>query len=148
MCVRWLSISSKQTADSKRPLMLTIEKGLLMRDFRQIKVWERAHSLTLEIYKSTSLFPREELYGLTTQLRRSCASIPANIAEGFGRGGNAEIARFLQIGMGSAYEVEYHILLARDLELLTNTVYEQLERKVVEVKRMLAALLVKVRSDR
>ena len=71
-----------------------------MRDFRQIKVWAKAHDLTLEIYKTTARFPREELYGLTSQLRRASASIPANIAEGFGRGGNAELARFLQIGMG------------------------------------------------
>src|SRR5712691_4366570 len=98
-----------------------------MRDFRQIKVWAKAHNLTLEIYKTTARFPREELYGVTSQLRRSCASIPANIAEGFGRGGNAELARFLQIGMGSAYELEYHTLLAKDLDLLTKTIYEQLE---------------------
>jgi four helix bundle protein len=69
-----------------------------MRDFRQLKVWEKAHKLTLEIYKITARFPREELYGLTSQVRRASASIPANIAEGFGRGGNAELARFLQIG--------------------------------------------------
>ena len=86
-----------------------------MRDFRQIKAWEKAHSLTLAIYKTTGQFPREELYGLTSQIRRASASIPANIAEGFGRGGNVELARFLQIGIGSAYEVEYHALLARDL---------------------------------
>ena len=86
-----------------------------MRDFRQIKVWAKAHQLTLEIYKTTAGFPREELYGVTSQLRRSAASIPANIAEGFGRGGSAELARFLQIGLGSAYEVEYHALLAMDL---------------------------------
>jgi len=81
-----------------------------MRDFRQIRVWLKAHELTLEIYKTTARFPREEVYGLTSQLRRAAASIPANIAEGFGRGGNAELARFLQMGMGSAYEVEYHAL--------------------------------------
>ncbi len=117
-----------------------------MRDFRQIKVWEKAHRLTLEIYKTTSCFPREELYGLTTQLRRTSASIPANIAEGFGRGGNVELARFLQIGMGSAYEVEYHALLAKDLGFIRTEAYDQLETQIVEVKRMLAALLVKVRS--
>ena len=119
-----------------------------MRDFRQIRVWAKAHELTLEIYKITAQFPREELYGLTSQLRRSSASIPANIAEGFGRGGNAELARFLQIGMGSAYEVEYHALLARDLRLVDATIYEKLQNRIIEVKRMLAALLVKVRSDR
>ena len=92
--------------------------------------------------------PREEMYGLTSQLRRSAASVPANIAEGFGRGGNTELARFLQIAMGSASEVEYHILLARDLNFLTNQIYDDLNGRVVEVKRMLAALLMKVRRDR
>jgi four helix bundle protein len=66
-----------------------------MRDFRQLLVWEKAHNFTLEIYKVTSRFPKEELYGLTSQLRRASASIAANIAEGFGRGGNVELARFL-----------------------------------------------------
>lgn len=119
-----------------------------MRNFREIEVWEKAHTLTLEIYKATSKFPREELYGLTRQLRRSSASIPANIAEGYGRGGNTELARFLQIGMGSACEVEYHILLAKDMNLLAHSSYEQLQKGVGEVKRMLAALLLKVRSGR
>jgi four helix bundle protein len=123
-------------------------RGIFMRDFRQIRVWEKAHKLTLKIYKTTAQFPREELYGLTSQLRRSSASIPANIAEGFGRGGNVELARFLQIGMGSAYEVEYHILLAKDLYFVNATVYDKLQQEVVEVKRMLAALLTKVRTDR
>ena len=119
-----------------------------MRDFRQIKVWAKAHSLTLEVYRATARFPREELYGLTSQLRRACASIPANIAEGFGRGGNVELARFLQIGMGSAYEVEYHALLARDLGFVSTEVHHRLENQIVEVKRMLAALLIKVRAER
>jgi four helix bundle protein len=119
-----------------------------MRDFREIKVWAKAHTLTLEIYRITSRFPREELYGLSSQLKRASASIPANIAEGFGRGGNAELARFLQIGMGSAYEVEYHILLARDLDFLSREIYDRLQSQIVEVKRMLAALLSKVRADR
>src|SRR5882762_2261301 len=116
-----------------------------MRDFIQIKVWEKAHDLTLEIYETTARFPREELYGLTSQLRRASASIPANIAEGFGRGGNVELARFLQIGMGSAYEVEYHALLAKDLGLLGPDAYHRLEGQIIEVKCMLAALLMKVR---
>ena len=118
-----------------------------MRDFRQIRVWEKAHQLTLEIYKVTAQFPKEELYGLTSQLRRASASIAANIAEGFGRGGNVELARFLQIAMGSAYEVEYHILLAKDLGLITKEPNELLEVHIIEIKRMLAALLLKVRAD-
>jgi len=119
-----------------------------MRDFREIKVWAKAHLLTLEIYKVTTTFPREETSGLTSQLRRSAASVAANIAEGFGRGGNAELARFLQIAMGSACEVEYHILLAKDLNLLSKTIYDDLNSHIVEVKRMLASLLLKVRRDR
>ena len=118
-----------------------------MRDFRQIRVWEKAHQLTLEIYKVTAHFPKEELYGLTSQLRRASASIAANIAEGFGRGGNVELARFLQIAIGSAYEVEYHILLAKDLGLITKEPNELLQDHIIEIKRMLAALLLKVRAD-
>lgn len=119
-----------------------------MRDFRQLKVWDRAHKLTLEIYGITACFPREELCGLTSQLRRASASIPANIAEGFGQGGNAELARFLQISLGSAYETEYHLLLANDLGLLAKAAYEDLQPRTIEVKSMLASLLVKVRSER
>lgn len=118
-----------------------------MRDFRQIRVWEKAHQFTLEIYKVTARFPKEELYGLTSQLRRASASIAANIAEGFGRGGNVELARFLQMAIGSAYEVEYHILLAKDLGLVTKESNESLEVRIIEIKRMLAALLLKVRAD-
>ena len=118
-----------------------------MRDFRQIRVWEKAHQFTLEVYKVTAQFPKEELYGLTSQLRRASASIAANIAEGFGRGGNVELARFLQIAIGSAYEVEYHILLAKDLGFIGKESNELLNTHVIEIKRMLAALLLKVRTD-
>lgn len=114
-----------------------------MRDFREYKVWEKAHSLTLDIYKATATFPRAEMYGLTSQLRRASSSIPANIAEGCGRGGNAELARFLQIGMGSASELEYHILLAHDLTFMPEVVYDPLQNRVVEVKRMLTSLFTK-----
>lgn len=119
-----------------------------MRDFRQIKVWEKSHLLTLEVYRITATFPGEEIYGITSQLRRAAASIPANIAEGFGRGGNAELSRFLQIGMGSASEVEYHTLLSRDLNLLSQKIYEDLNGRIVEIKKMLTSLILKVRRDR
>jgi len=91
--------------------------------------------LTLEIYKATAAFPVEERYGLTTQLRRAAASVGSNIAEGFGRGGNAELARFLQIGMGSATEVEYQILLAKDLKLLSQQVYADLQIQVLKSRK-------------
>lgn len=118
-----------------------------MRDFRDLKVWEKAHHLTLAIYEATALFPRDELYGLTSQIRRSSASIPANIAEGCGRDGDLELARFLQIAMGSASELEYHLLLAHDLDLLNGSNYERLRTETTEVKRMLTSFIQKVRAD-
>ncbi len=85
---------------------------------------------------------------MTSQIRRSSASIPANIAEGCGRNGDRELTRFLQIAMGSASEVEYHLLLAHDLGIVGERDYEQLNNNIVEVKRMLAALIKKTRSER
>ena len=90
-----------------------------MRDFKDLKVWERSHRPVLAVHDATGTFPREETYGLTAQLRRCSASIPANIAEGCGRSGEAELARFMLIAMGSASELEYHLLLLRDLGYLT-----------------------------
>lgn len=86
-----------------------------MKDFRDFKVWEKAHDLVLETYRFTAGFPKHEMFGLVSQMRRCSASIPANIAEGCGRLGNAELHKFLQIACGSANELEYHFLLARDL---------------------------------
>jgi four helix bundle protein len=116
-----------------------------MRDFKEIKVWEKSHRLTLAIYEATSEFPRHELYGLTTQLRRCSASIPANIAEGCGRSGDAELGRFMLISMGSASELEYHLLLARDLRCLDTRDYRELSQRTEEVKRMLSTFITKLR---
>jgi len=118
-----------------------------MQDFKQLKVWHKAHVLTLDVYKSTQNFPREETYGLTSQIRRAAASIGANIAEGCCRKGDAELGRFLQIAMGSASEVEYHCLLARDLELLQPADYGRLAGKTIEVKKMLASLIRKLKAE-
>ena len=85
-----------------------------MRDFRELKVWEKSHQLALEVYSATTKFPKEELYGLTSQVRRSAVSIPANISEGCGRDSPAELLRFCRIAMGSASELEYELLLAHD----------------------------------
>lgn len=117
-----------------------------MKSFRELQIWRRSHRLTLAVYKATNQFPREELYGLTSQLRRACSSIPTNIAEGCGRDGDAELARFVQIAMGSASEVEYQLLLARDLEYLTADEYQKLNNEVVEIKRMINAFLQKLRA--
>jgi four helix bundle protein len=118
-----------------------------MKDFRKLSVWTKSHGLVVEVYKETRGFPREELYGLTSQLRRSAASVPANIAEGCGRGSDAELARFLHIAMGSASELEYHVLLAHDLDYLTAPTHKRLTEQVQEVKRMLAALIQKLKAD-
>ena len=118
-----------------------------MRDFRELKVWEKGHRLTLEVHEATGEFPWGELYGLTGQMRRSCASIPANIAEGCGRDGDAELARFLRISVGSAGELEYHSLLARDLDLLSERVHERLSTEVTEVKRMLTSFIQKLKAE-
>jgi four helix bundle protein len=117
-----------------------------MKDFRELIVWEKAHALTLAVYKATATFPKHELFALTSQIRRACASIPSNIAEGCGRGGDAELARFLQIAAGSASELEYQLLLSRDLTYLPCTDYTQINHNVVEVKRMLASLINRVKS--
>ena len=119
-----------------------------MKDFRQLKVWEKSHQLALAIYKVTKDFPKEELYGLISQIRRSSMSIPTNIVEGCGRFTDADFARFLQMAMGSASETEYQLILARDLDFLPKDSYEKLHSEVEEVKRMLASLLKTLRANR
>jgi len=99
------------------------------------------------VYKTTRNFPKDELYGLTSQIRRAAASVPANIAESCGRGSDAELGRFLQIAMGSASELQYHILLAHDLNLLNTNQHQKLEQNVVEVKRMLTSFIKKLIAE-
>jgi four helix bundle protein len=118
-----------------------------MRDFHGLIVWQKSHALTLAVYRLTKQFPDDERYGLISQLRRSVASIPANLAEGCGRGGELEFARFVQIAMGSATEVEYHVLLAKDLGYLSADDFAALTNSVQEIKRMLASLLKTVREQ-
>jgi four helix bundle protein len=108
-----------------------------MQDFRNLKVWQKAHALTLTIYRETRNFPAEEKFGITSQLRRSCASISANLAEGCARGGDIDFARFVNVAAASASETDYHLLLARDLQYLEESVYQSLFGQVSEVKRML-----------
>ena len=105
-----------------------------MRDFREIKVWAKAHLLTLEVYKVTATFPREEVYGLTSQLRRSCASIPANIAEGFKKRSKSDKGRFMNISQGSLEECRYYLILAEDLGYGENS---DLMSQLEEVSKLL-----------
>ena len=119
-----------------------------MKDFRDLKVWQRAHQITLAIYRSTRNFPREETYGMVSQLRGCSSSVAANIAEGCGRSGNAEFGRFLTVAMGSASELEYLLLLARDLAYLSRENHEAVAQDVGEMRRMLNRLLSKVQAER
>jgi four helix bundle protein len=111
-----------------------------MRNFRQLDVWKKTHSLTLDVYRVTADFPATERFGLTTQLQRAAASIGANLAEGCGRETDADFRRFVQMASGSACEVEYHLILARDLDLISEESHELLNASVNEVKRMLVGL--------
>lgn len=116
-----------------------------MQDFRKLKAWQVGHELTLHVYRTSSEFPAVETYGLTSQIRRAAASIPTNIAEGCGRDGKAELARFLHIAAGSANEVQYLLLLARDLKYLAEPTYAPLAGQSTDVKRMLTALIQAVK---
>jgi four helix bundle protein len=117
-----------------------------MRNYRDLRVWEDAHQLTLAIYKVTQVFPKEERFGLTSQVRRASASIGANLAEGCGRRSDGEMARFVQIAMGSGAELSYHLLLARDLGFLENEKYASLSSVIDRVMKMLSALSGKIRN--
>ncbi|HMO84838.1 MAG TPA: four helix bundle protein [Lacipirellulaceae bacterium] len=101
-----------------------------MQDFRNLKVWEKSHALTLDVYRHSRGFPSDERFGLTSQLRRACSSVPANLAEGCTRGGDLDFARFVNIAAGSASETDYHLLLARDLGYLPGETYDILHRQV------------------
>lgn len=118
-----------------------------MKDFRSLRVWEKSHRLALAVYKITRLFPKEELYGLSSQIRRSCVSIPSNIAEGCGRSSDADFKRFLQIAMGSACEVDYQLLLAGELGYCKNEESTQLGKDISEVKQMLSSVIKKLRAE-
>ena len=115
-----------------------------MKDFKDLNVWKKAHELTLELYKVTRTFPKDEVYGLTSQIRRSASSIGANIAEGCGRRSDGELTRFLQIARGSSSELECHLLLARDLRFLGGDSFVTFESRVLEVQRMLTSLVQRV----
>ena len=118
-----------------------------MQDFHNLVVWQKAHACVLNIYKLTKRFPDDERFGLTSQLRRAAASVPANLAEACGRGGRNEFGRFVQIAMGSATEAEYHVLLAKDLGYLERRDYDTVGPAIEEVKRMLASLLKRARGQ-
>ena len=117
-----------------------------MKDYRELLVWQRSHQLTLELYRATKEFPQEELFGLTSQMRRAASSIPANIAEGCGRDGDAELKRFITIALGSACELDYFILLASELGYLAPEVGPKLAIEIMELRRMLGSFIQKLKA--
>jgi len=118
-----------------------------MKDFRSLKVWEKAHTMTLLIYKSTQEFPKQELYALTNQIQRAAVSIPANIAEGCSKDSDAELKRFFLIAMGSSSELEYLLLLAHDLGYLQENIYRSMQNELVEIRKMLNAFIQKLKAN-
>jgi four helix bundle protein len=115
-----------------------------MQDFKKLKVWDKAHQLTLEIYAASKRFPKDELFGLTSQVRRASSSVAANIAEGSGRRSRKEFMHFLGIAIGSVSEVEYFLILAKDLKYLDQIEYTTINTSADETKRMLISFLQKV----
>jgi four helix bundle protein len=117
-----------------------------MQDFKNLVTWQKGHELVLEMYSVTQKFPEHERFGLISQLRRAASSIPANIAEGSSRGSDADFARFLQMAVGSASEVEYFLILAKDLKYLEPEAHKRLDQQINEVKRLLIAFLKKLKA--
>ena len=115
-----------------------------MKDFREMQVWHKAHKLALKVYKLTATFPKKEIYGLSSQIKRAAVSVPTNIAEGCGRGSAKELRQFLKISMGSASEVEYQILLSYELHYIDREIYENLNSDIQEIKKMLSSYIIKI----
>src|SRR5208282_1808835 len=117
-----------------------------MQDFRKLSVWGKSHQLVLLVYEATGSVSERKFPGLTSQVRRAAASIPANIAEGCGHTGSRELARFLGIAVASSFELAYHLQLASDLGMLTKSDFARLDARTEQVKRMLSSLLARVRQ--
>jgi four helix bundle protein len=112
-----------------------------MKDYRELKVWQKSHVLTMRVYEITSTFPKHEVFGLVTQLRRCSISIPSNLAEGCGRGSDADFKRFVQIATGSALELDYQLFLAYELKYIEHQTYDAISKMLSEVRKMLGGLL-------
>jgi four helix bundle protein len=117
-----------------------------MRNYRDLEVWDKSHKLTLRLYERSRNFPKEEFYGLTSQLRRAAMSIGANLAEGCGRQTTPELARYVRIAMGSASELDYHLLLARDFGFLKSDEHSDFVEELTRIRKMLTALLIRLES--
>ena len=108
-----------------------------MRDFSKLHIWQKGHQFTLKIYDVTRLFPKDEIFGLTAQMRRSASSIPTNIAEGCGRNTNLQLRNFLNFSIGSTSELEYQLILSKDLNYISDSAFNELQQLVIEVRKMI-----------
>ncbi|MEW5843649.1 MAG: four helix bundle protein [Bacteroidota bacterium] len=118
-----------------------------MRDFKKLMVWERSHKFALLIYRLTKQFPKEELYGITSQIRRAATSIPTNIAEGSGKNTSKDFSRYLSIASGSASEVEYLLILVKELEFISEKDFQPLDTEINEIKKMLNSFQIKISAN-
>ncbi len=119
----------------------------LAKSFTELRVWQEAHKLTLDVYRCTETFPSQESFGLTSQLRRSTSSVAANITEGFERGSKKDFAHFLIIARGSLAETQNHLLLARDLSYLQQDQFNQLAAKTIKVHKLLNSLIRSLKTS-
>ena len=116
-----------------------------MRNFQELSIWQKGHNLTIEIYTATKSFPKDEIYCLTAQMRRSSASVPTNIAEGCGKNSDPEFLRFLVIASGSCSELQYQLLLAKDLKYISADLCSELSNQVVQIRKMIHSFIQKLR---
>jgi four helix bundle protein len=131
----WLAVSYQKSAVS----LLNI-----MRNYQQLEFWKKSHQLTLQIYKITRTFPKEETYGLISQMRRSSSSVATNIAEGCGRLSNTEFKRFLIIAVGSLSELHYQLILSKDLDYLPEILFKELIDHTEQIRKMIYVYLQKL----
>jgi four helix bundle protein len=115
-----------------------------MRDFTKLDIWKRSHQLTLKIYTITKTFPKDELFGLTSQMRKSSSSVPTNIAEDCGRNSNAQLNHFINIAAGSSSELQYQLILSKDLTYITEIIFKELHDETVEIRKMMFAYVEKL----
>ena len=117
-----------------------------MQNYQDLKVWQKSHQFVLEVYQLTNDFPKNEMFGLISQMRRATVSIAANLAEGCGKKGMLDIANFFQISLGSLHETEYYLLLSKDLRYISIEVFEKRNLEIREIKAMLISLIKKIRT--
>ena len=118
----------------------------MLQSYRDLIVWQKGVDLVVELYKATKFFPETERYGLTSQMRRSAVSIPANIAEGYTRRHKQEYTQFIRTAFASGAELETHLLIAKRLDFLSESSYDNLEKSLTEIMKMLYVMIKKVKT--